>query len=62
MPIETILNLIIKYGIPLAEKIYTTVATHGIPTPQMWSDLKKLNEEWTMQKYLDEAEKTLPNP
>lgn len=55
MPIETILSLIARYGIPLAEKIYDVVTKHGAPTAAMWAELKLLNDEWTMEKYLEEA-------
>lgn len=42
---ETILLLIAKYGIPLAQQIYTTVSTKivdGKPTPGMWAELQAL--------------------
>jgi hypothetical protein len=63
MPIDTILALIVKYGIPLAEQIYNTVSKHGAPTPEMWTELKALNAMWTVERYEAEAkEKGTPVP
>lgn len=41
--IIAIIELVWKYGIPGAEKIYKTIANSEAPTDEMWQKLKAIN-------------------
>lgn len=43
MTTEAIILLVARFGIPLAEQIYNTIAKSGQPTPEMWAELRQLN-------------------
>lgn len=59
MSIEAIVLLIARFGIPLAEQIWTTIQKHGQPTAAMWDDLRVLNQK-TAADYFEEAKPTVP--
>ena len=50
---STLVPLIVKFGVPFAEKIWQLFTAGGVPTPEDWAALRALSQQTARSQMVD---------